>query len=399
MVVVDAGDSLTGPQVPAPQKELRARMILDAYAKMGVDALGFGERERELGRTPGKARSKIVRRAGLSVGLFWVDLETEKDPAAALREPASALRKQGAQLVIALVHGGLPRVRELVKPGGFGVDVAVTSHTSFGTATSERAGQTWILEAGPQGKQMGRLDLHVLDGKLAFDDVGVRGQLEALLWDQEQQLADLGARQGGALNPQLHDFYERQKTQLQGAMASERQQLSALPIDMRASWLENQQIPLGSEVPDDPDIAALVQRYKAEVAKIKVPPGAAAAPATSGYAGGDACQGCHAPAVAFWQKTKHAQAWQALLKKGQQTDAACVGCHITAGLVGLPNVQCEACHGPAAAHMAQPNLRGLVRRDSTEQQCRSCHTPQQTTEWEYASFRAAILGPGHGGKR
>jgi hypothetical protein len=393
VVFVSAGDDLDGPQVPATQRKLRGKLILDAYTKMGIDAMDLGEKDHVAGvdvtHVPGRA---LFDRAGVRLGVFSVDLDQSQD----LRGPAEALRKQGAKLVVALVHGGLPRTREILQTAPAPIDIAVASHTSFGTQMPERAGQTWIVEAAAQSKQLGELDLHVLDGKLAFQDVGIRGQLEALLWDQEQETHDLAARADNAQG-QVRDFYQKRVQQVQETMTRERAQLAALPAEAAASWMENKQVPLGAEIPDDGDIAKLVAVYRQEVAKLPPPVLTAAAGGgiTTGYAGVDACVSCHAAEVAFWKKSKHAHAFASLAKDNHQKDAACVPCHVTAGLSGLPDVQCESCHGPAAKHIGSPNTPGLVQRTTSEQQCRTCHTKERSTEFEFKTFLSSVVGRGH----
>jgi hypothetical protein len=387
---VSAGDDLDGPQVPQPQKKLRAKLILDAYGKMGIDAMDLGEKDHVAGVDIAHVRGQnVIDRQGVKLGVFSIDLDTSQD----LRGPADALRKDGAKLVVALVHGGLPRVRELLERQPAPIDVAVASHTAFGTQMPERAGETWIVEAAAQSKQLGELDLHILDGKINFQDVGMRGQLESLVWDQEQEIVDLQARADSAQG-QVHDFYLKRVQQVRDQMARERQQLGALPSDAAASWIENKQIPLGAEIPNDDEVGALVASYKTEVAKLP-PPLPALAAGGGGYAGVDACVSCHAAQVTFWKKTKHARAFESLAKDNHQKDAACTPCHVTAGLMGLPDVQCEACHGPAARHIAQPTAGGIVMRTNTEGQCRACHTKERSTEFEYKTFLSAILGPGH----
>ena len=397
VLVVDAGDSLDGGTVPAAQRPMRGRFLLEAYAALGMDAMGVGERERSSGVDLGRIRTRaLVTRGGIPIGVFALDLDQTNDPAAALRASAAALRRKGARLVVALVHGGMPRAREIFRSSAPGVDVAVVSHTGAGTTLVDRAGATWLVEAFPQAKQVGVLDLHILDDRLSFQDFGLRGQLETTLFDQEQELLDLDARAAGATAERLRAFYENRKKQVEGLMADERRQLQVLPTTLDKSWLENRQVPLGPELGDQPAMARLVAGYKAEVAKLPAVPAAQAAPSSLGYSGGDACRGCHAAAFALWKTTRHAHAFATLVGKHQERDASCVGCHVTAGLTGLPDVQCEACHGPGGRHLVQPHLPGLVQRSPSETQCRSCHTPKQTTEWDFASFRAAVLGPGHG---
>ncbi len=108
-------------------------------------------------------------------------------------------------------------------------------------------------------------------------------------------------------------------------------------------------------------------------------PAPAAAPpaAAPGYTWAGACKDCHTAIYTSWENTKHARAINRLNTEDQQKD--CLGCHITGAKTlilenGKPvnaGVQCEACHGPAAKHVADPKMPlGKVR----ESNCTACHS-------------------------
>lgn len=97
------------------------------------------------------------------------------------------------------------------------------------------------------------------------------------------------------------------------------------------------------------------------------------------FAWADACKDCHAGIYEAWSKTKHARALDRLSDGERRRE--CVRCHITGGdaliekrlRVLNAGVQCEGCHGAAAAHVADPTVRtGLVKRPP-ESGCRACH--------------------------
>jgi len=97
------------------------------------------------------------------------------------------------------------------------------------------------------------------------------------------------------------------------------------------------------------------------------------------YAWADACKTCHADIHAAWQKTKHATAVDRLSGAEQQQD--CVVCHTTGKLGRIEregkflsrNVQCESCHGAAAAHAADPTNRASLTLRPAAQVCETCH--------------------------
>lgn len=105
------------------------------------------------------------------------------------------------------------------------------------------------------------------------------------------------------------------------------------------------------------------------------PPPAAAA----GYAWAESCKSCHQDVYASWEKTKHANALERLSGAEQQQE--CINCHTTGGAGKLEvdgkfvnrGVQCEACHGPSAEHVADPTKRGRMTKTPPPSACEACH--------------------------
>jgi hypothetical protein len=100
----------------------------------------------------------------------------------------------------------------------------------------------------------------------------------------------------------------------------------------------------------------------------------------AGYAWAESCSKCHETEYASWAHTKHATALERLSSSEQEKE--CVGCHVTgaktrvivSGKVVNKGVQCEACHGAAAAHVADPNVKtGLVTKPGASV-CEECHS-------------------------
>jgi hypothetical protein len=121
------------------------------------------------------------------------------------------------------------------------------------------------------------------------------------------------------------------------------------------------------------------------------------------YAGWKSCQECHEQLTAGWQKTKHATAFNDLKKSKQEGLPDCQRCHVIAygeqgGFVDydltpeLADVQCEECHGPGKAHIADPGKKGSITAKPGEQKCRKCHTPGQDKGFDYAKKIQGIHG-------
>jgi hypothetical protein len=145
--------------------------------------------------------------------------------------------------------------------------------------------------------------------------------------------------------------------------------------------------------------------------------------ANAHYVGSDKCAECHTDAYAVWKKSRHAHAYDTLVKAKKpglrQYDGECVVCHV----VGLGyktgftsekdtphrDVGCESCHGPGSEHIKKPgdakirellnpwkelaqkpgddaasqaaarNRRHLLR----DQACQKCHDQDNDVHWDF----------------
>ena len=105
----------------------------------------------------------------------------------------------------------------------------------------------------------------------------------------------------------------------------------------------------------------------------------------NGYVSATACQQCHQNEYLQWSATRHAFAFETLLKKERYFDAGCLSCHTT-GLgyptgfqIGdqhsmLTGVQCETCHGPGKQHVGNPKKTN-IRNGADTTLCLECHDP------------------------
>ena len=103
----------------------------------------------------------------------------------------------------------------------------------------------------------------------------------------------------------------------------------------------------------------------------------------NGYVSATVCQQCHQQEYLQWSATRHAFAYQTLLKKERYFDAGCVSCHTTG--FGYPTgfqiddqnstlkgVQCETCHGPGKQHVGNPK-KSNIRSGADTSLCLQCH--------------------------
>lgn len=111
------------------------------------------------------------------------------------------------------------------------------------------------------------------------------------------------------------------------------------------------------------------------------------------YADPATCTACHPEQYEFWKSTRHARAYSTLEVTQQQFDGECFRCH-TVGFgerggfqappqaSGYENVQCSACHGPGARHMAGGASYVDDRRlETVGTTCIQCHDERHDPEF------------------
>jgi Cytochrome c554 and c-prime len=174
---------------------------------------------------------------------------------------------------------------------------------------------------------------------------------------------------------------------------------ATLGKDHRIATLENAVFPMDNSYADDEGIAKLFQAYDLDIAakeKSLLPTGITNAAQLGGerFAGVGTCKTCHADIVATWEQSKHAHAFATLESEKREYDRDCTPCHSTGfykrgGFVSatatpaLENVQCEACHGNAADHAANPSVRTTA---AARQACMECHTAERSPHFDFAAY-------------
>jgi peroxiredoxin len=112
-----------------------------------------------------------------------------------------------------------------------------------------------------------------------------------------------------------------------------------------------------------------------------------------GYSGNEACGVCHPREHETWQFTRHAAAFDSLVKHGQENNPECVRCHVVGyqepgGFVSsletteLEQVGCETCHGRGGTHLSQDDAEGV--RYVANQETREVWKPEEASEHQGA---------------
>lgn len=450
VLVVDAGSLLYSkspiPPHLAAQEELKADLLAEVYGdELKVGALGLGPAD--LVQGPGKLRAPrhavnvsgdagiataapaVIELGGTKVGVFGV-IANDAIPGLALRDPAASgkqavaqLRRQGAQIVVALVQAASKKdAAKLVREIG-SIDVAVAG---LGLAAPEpekietvaqQVGDGWLVVPANRGQVMSRLDVSVRPGGGPLADAIGPASAQIQRSTIEAQLAALDADLAKYASDKSADpGFIKQKQAERGQLIARRDQLrrSPLVIPARGSFFTFEQLRINKTRACAPEVQTAVTAFYraageanvAAAAGIAVPP---PAKGQAGYVGGAACEDCHGEAVEFWKRTRHAGAWKTLVDRGQQFDFDCIGCHVTgwdqkggANLAfnePLRDVQCETCHGPASIHVAkggEEKPSTMVRNPPADLCATQCHTIEHSDTFEYTAYLRDVIGPGHG---
>jgi 2',3'-cyclic-nucleotide 2'-phosphodiesterase (5'-nucleotidase family) len=174
----------------------------------------------------------------------------------------------------------------------------------------------------------------------------------------------------------------------------------ALDSDMTIVDTNNKVRFLGDEVPDDPEVTAMVEAFDEEnrqlqkvlFAKAQLKASRSSGAAADVYLGVGSCMSCHSVAFDTYTQTAHARAYKTLSSQFVHRDTNCVGCHVTGwgelggfsgtrrlgAPVDLIDVQCEACHGPGTDHSRDGSYS-----QSAVDSCVKCHTKEQDPDFDF----------------
>lgn len=168
---------------------------------------------------------------------------------------------------------------------------------------------------------------------------------------------------------------------------------------------------LDQSIPDDSLLLQLVQKYKRQMQARPSPRLAATKQGgkrrkrLSGYyMGAGKCRECHQKEYDQWTQSKHANAYELLEVKQQQTDSNCLHCHTTGYKIAngfrnlhttpdLAGVQCESCHGRRFHHVreqkAPKNQSKIVTAANKKKTnpvpvslCRTCHSRERDPDFK-----------------
>ena len=380
-ILVDTGDLLfSRDSVQNPNAKqigsLKADLYMKAYNLMGYDAFTPGELDLSFGvgdlikmsqqaNFPFLAANLINAKSneplfkpyvikeilGMKIGIFGLisnrfslggpPEEKEKfritDPLEAAKKTIGALKRK-CRVIIALAHMEADE-QKMLADKVHGIHFIINGHLTHAQPDPELVNHTQIFIAGARGEFLGQVDLF------------------------------------------------RKKT--------------------RRLYSRYQLIPLKTDYPEKPEVQVLVGQYKEELQCALQPPVRAElaegptsspemkVPPLLSFVGEKGCATCHPREHQHWATTAHARAYQTLVEKDKTSDKSCLACHTTG--FGSPrdsgaryeNVQCESCHGPGEGH--PDPWKDLA--DVDEHQCRLCHNPTNSPNFDYDKYVQKIIHP------
>ncbi len=334
-----------------------------------------------------------------------------------LRAQAAKLSTQNASLKIALLDTDtgsalraadrVPDFHLFVVSGGSGGVIGADSDG----AEPVRVQQTLVVHPPNHLRGLITVEFNIRDSQFVFDDAtGVGRDIERKqVAERIRELSErLSVWKKQNQDPAMIRSRQEDLARLQLRAADLSRPLAA----PEGSYFTVLTTEIGSGVAGDPSVRRTLDELGRRIndgnrerfAGRKAPEPAAG---QAGFVGVGSCETCHEQAAQFWRKTRHASAYQTLVKAEREFTLDCVGCHVTGyempggstvtDVAGLKNVQCENCHGPGSIHASTRAARDIQRRPKRELCAQRCHhSPHVAPTWSVNDAWPKILGPGHG---
>ncbi|MCB9589405.1 MAG: hypothetical protein H6718_28585 [Polyangiaceae bacterium] len=376
----------------------------------------------------GAKATRLVKVGNYQVGIAGVSLPKRdgdlpsgvesKDLTPALKAAGDELKKQGAQLLVALVsapRGEVLRLAELAE--GFQV-LVVGKPFDEGEANDKpvpptMVGKTLVIQGQNHAQSVARVDIYLRDGSFELQDgSGLSAQTERE--SLQGRIADLEKRIPVWESAKSLPPAELQKKRADLAdLKAKLKRLHEVKAPVKGSFFRYELVPVKESAGESKSVAELFASYykrvndhNKEAFKDRMPP--PVPEGGSGYIGVEKCASCHTDEFKFWKTTQHAGAYATLSTQHKEFNLDCVSCHVTGyekpggttvtHVEGLTNVQCEACHGAGEKHAKDPKKAGLITRTPLQTLCAgSCHHPPHVSEdWDVNQAWPHIIGPGHG---
>jgi hypothetical protein len=234
------------------------------------------------------------------------------------------------------------------------------------------------------------VDLEVVKGANGLMDVGALEAQKKAITAIDMRLEAYERADAGSSDPTIARQIGEERLQTMERLKKRRQQMQAELDGLSLTGkhlVSGEMISLDVALPEDPE---MLTRYRAFQDRLIEVNSGAPVPnrADIEFTGSASCKECHLPMHKQWEKTKHAKAWETMIRTRQTGNLDCIPCHVTgfdrpggpAGLLGIEkflNVGCESCHGPGSAHVKNPKVEMDYGKIVPEKVCAECHRAQE----------------------
>lgn len=367
-VIVDSGDLFFEKEsIPDNLRQsatLKGQFIIDAYNRIGCDALNVGERDLALGAEFLKVLERKANFPFISANLT----DRQNNP---LFKPYIIKKIGGRNVGIFGILGDTGQIPSRVKQITQGTVILQDVVKSAELMVKELRGQVDLVIA------------------LTHQNVGRD-------WVIARRVQGIDIIIGGHDKQKVTDPYVADKTRI--VQSGEKgQYLGQLEVTIQpdgSKSYNNRLIPLGKAVPDDPSVKSMVKEYYRQVAELHRLAGQSVSQAS---AKADACEACHSFQYGQWKASRHAAAYASLVKRGRQFDPECLECHTTrfeepdgftmkSQQAEFVSVQCDSCHGSSVEHIKA--RKPMEKRKTGQEGCVRCHTADRSPAFskEYLLF-------------
>ncbi len=244
VLLLDAGDAIGDAMMAA---ETEGRAVIETMNALGYDAMVIGNHEPDFTAETLRARiaearfpvlaANIINRStgesfttpyiirdvnGVRIGILGLAYPNTpltsvrknieglrfRGAVETAREYVPRLRREGAEIIIALTHLGLSADKHLAENVD-GIDVIVGGHSHNRMTESLDVRRTLIVQAGAYGSDLGRLDLTIENGRI----VSSRRTLIPMTDEEsDREIADLIARQRAPYEQKMNAIVGRAGT-------------------------------------------------------------------------------------------------------------------------------------------------------------------------------------------
>ncbi len=441
-------------EIPPSKREqalLKAQLIARLYRKLGYTAVGIGPIDLRFGlrflkklidenRLPAVSSNlvykgsqstvfspyKTVRWRGYRIAVFAITGHLRRSPSDSeigVVPPEKALARHrevltSADFVILLSTVGL-RALPPILTAFPQIDLVVEAGENSPQGQISTVGDVPVVIPSKDGKKLGVFSLYIRDKKLDKTPVITAVQLQEKIAQLERQRREYLSnarklRQKGGDMAVLASIYLSQADELKKEIFELRKRASQPPrLPAGKNGYIAQLIPIKTVIPDHPEATAEIERYQLQVnrANLAALKNLKPIPHDSRgnfFAGVQKCKLCHAPQYFAWKKTRHADAYNTLVKKNRHLDFDCIGCHTTGWLKPgglyrlkqipkLKDVQCEVCHGRGGLHSKNPK-KSNIHLTPNRNVCTSCHRDEHAPHFKFEKKVVRILSKNHGYK-